>query len=148
MFISGLWHGAGYTYIVWGLMHGAMISINHGWRLIRARIWPAAKDHPRLLAGTGFALTFVSVVVAMVMFRAPTIGAAASIWGDLVGAHGVSLPEGLLARLGFAAHWLHAIRVQPDTSSGSQMLEGVLARCRADGDCSGLAEHVANPGAL
>jgi alginate O-acetyltransferase complex protein AlgI len=30
MFISGLWHGAGYTYIVWGLMHGAMISINHG----------------------------------------------------------------------------------------------------------------------
>jgi D-alanyl-lipoteichoic acid acyltransferase DltB (MBOAT superfamily) len=126
MFISGLWHGAGYTYIVWGLMHGAMISVNHGWRLIRARIWPGAKDHPRLLAGTGFALTFVSVAVAMVMFRAPTIRAAGSIWGDLVGAHGVTLPEGLLARLGVAAHWLHAIGVQPDASSGSQMLEGLL----------------------
>jgi D-alanyl-lipoteichoic acid acyltransferase DltB (MBOAT superfamily) len=126
MFISGLWHGAGYTYIVWGLMHGAMISTNHAWRLIRARIWPGAKKHPRLLAGTGFALTFVSVVVAMVMFRAPTVGTAASIWGDLVGAHGVTLPEGLFARLGVAAHWLHAIGVQPDASSGSALLEGLL----------------------
>jgi hypothetical protein len=93
--------------------------------LIRARIWPGAKDHPRRLAGTGFVLTFVSVAVAMVMFRAPTVGSAASIRGDLAGAHGVTLAEGLLARLGFAAHWLHALGVQLDTSSGSQMLEGL-----------------------
>ena len=42
MFVSGVWHGAGYTYIVWGLMHGAMITVNHGWRLMRSRIWPGA----------------------------------------------------------------------------------------------------------
>ena len=126
MFVSGVWHGAGYTYIVWGLMHGAMISINHAWRLIRPRIWPGAKDHPRLLASTGFVLTFVSVVIAMVMFRAPTVRAAVSVWGDLAGAHGVTLPEGLIARLGPVARMLHAIGVQPDTSSGARIVEGVL----------------------
>ncbi len=126
MFISGLWHGAGYTYIVWGLMHGAMLTINHAWRLIRARIWPGAKDHPRLLWSTGFVLTFVSVVIAMVMFRAPTVHGAAAIWRDMAGANGVSLPEGLLARLGPMAHVLHAIGIRPDASSGSQVMEGVL----------------------
>jgi hypothetical protein len=39
MFISGFWHGAGYTYIVWGLLHGAMICTNHGWRLIRELVF-------------------------------------------------------------------------------------------------------------
>lgn len=125
MFISGLWHGAGYTYIVWGLMHGAMLTINHAWRVIRARIWPGAKDHPRLRTSTGFMLTFISVVIAMVMFRAPTVRAAATIWGDMVGANGVSLPAGLLARLGPLTHWLQAIGVRPDGSSGSLVVEGV-----------------------
>lgn len=125
MFVSGLWHGAGYTYIVWGMMHGAMISINHAWRLIRSRVWPGARNHPRLLSGSGFVLTFVSVVIAMVMFRAPTVSAAASIWGDMVGARGVTLPEGLLARFGPATHWLHAIGVRPDATSGSRVVEGV-----------------------
>jgi D-alanyl-lipoteichoic acid acyltransferase DltB (MBOAT superfamily) len=125
MFISGLWHGAGYTYIVWGLMHGAMLTINHAWRVIRPRIWPGAKDHPRLLTSTGFMLTFVSVVIAMVMFRAPSVRAAVSIWGDMVGANGVSLPAGLLARLGPLTHWLQAIGVRPDGSSGSLVVEGV-----------------------
>jgi alginate O-acetyltransferase complex protein AlgI len=126
MFVSGVWHGAGYTYIVWGLMHGAMLTINHAWRLIRARVWPGAKDHPRLLASSGFVLTFVSVVIAMVIFRAPTVRAAASIWGDMVGANGVTLPAGLLARLGPMTHWLHEIGVQPDASSGARVVEGVL----------------------
>ncbi len=125
MFISGVWHGAGYTYIVWGVMHGTMITINHAWRLIRARIWPGAKDHPRLLWSTGFLLTFTSVVIAMVMFRAPTVRSAAAIWGDMFGAHGVTLPEGLFARLGPASNWLHAIGIRPDPSSGSKIIEGL-----------------------
>jgi alginate O-acetyltransferase complex protein AlgI len=125
MMVSGVWHGAGYTYIVWGLMHGVMISINHAWRLIRSRIWPGARNHPRLLASTGFFLTFVSVVVAMVMFRAPTVRVAETIWSDMIGLHGITLPGGLLARLGSLGSLLQAIGIQPDGSSGSQMVEGL-----------------------
>src|SRR3984893_12436553 len=40
MFVSGLWHGAGYGFIVWGLLHGFYLTINHGWRVVAARLWP------------------------------------------------------------------------------------------------------------
>ena len=36
MFVSGLWHGAGYGFIVWGLLHGFYLTINHGWRVVAA----------------------------------------------------------------------------------------------------------------
>ena len=35
MFISGLWHGAGYGFIIWGLLHGVFLTINHAWRVVR-----------------------------------------------------------------------------------------------------------------
>jgi alginate O-acetyltransferase complex protein AlgI len=41
MLISGLWHGAGYTFIVWGALHGVFLSVNHGWRLLKAKRVPA-----------------------------------------------------------------------------------------------------------
>ena len=126
MFVSGVWHGAGYTYIVWGLMHGAMISINHGWRLMRSRIWPGARNHPFLLSSTGFTLTFICVVAAMVMFRAPTLNAAASIWCDMIGVHGISLPAGVLARLTPVAGLLGAIGAHADATSGAVMTEAFL----------------------
>ena len=44
----------------------------------------------------------------------------------MTGSNGVSLPEGLLARLGPAAHWLHAIGIQPDATSGAQIMQGGL----------------------
>ena len=40
MFVSGLWHGAGYGFVIWGLIHGFYLTINHAWRLIRPRLWP------------------------------------------------------------------------------------------------------------
>jgi D-alanyl-lipoteichoic acid acyltransferase DltB (MBOAT superfamily) len=39
MCISGLWHGAGYGFVIWGLLNGLYITINHGWRLAAARLW-------------------------------------------------------------------------------------------------------------
>ena len=48
MFISGLWHGAGYGFIIWGLIHGVYLVINHGWRVYAAHRW---RDRARLCAG-------------------------------------------------------------------------------------------------
>jgi alginate O-acetyltransferase complex protein AlgI len=126
MLVSGVWHGAGYTYIAWGLIHGALISINHAWRLIRRRIWPSATNHALLLSATGFIMTFTSVVVAMVMFRAPTVTVATSIWGDMLALHGVALPDGVLARLGPVAIWLQAIGVHADGAGGAMMFDATL----------------------
>jgi alginate O-acetyltransferase complex protein AlgI len=99
MFISGLWHGAGYTFIVWGVLHGVFLIVNHGWRLwtAKSRKGRAAAPHWTL---PGFLLTFICVVLAMIFFKAPTMKAA---WGMLAGVfmiHGIGLPDALWSHLG------------------------------------------------
>jgi alginate O-acetyltransferase complex protein AlgI len=126
MFVSGAWHGAGNTFLVWGLMHGAYISINHAWRQIRSRLRPAARNRDRRPSLSGWAITFMAVVFAMVMFRAPTVHGAAAIWGDMLGLHGASLPEGVLARLGSVGALLRAHGVAGDATSGAGLIEAFL----------------------
>ncbi|HBK09157.1 MAG TPA: hypothetical protein DDZ81_25410 [Acetobacteraceae bacterium] len=126
MLVSGIWHGAGYTYILWGLLHGVLLCINHAWRLIRPRIWPNAKVYSARMAPVGFLLTFLSVVAAMVMFRAPTLSATLMLWKGMVGAYGVTLPAAVFSRLGPIAGWLSAIGVQPAWTSGSLLLTAVV----------------------
>ena len=45
MLICGLWHGAGWTFVIWGGMHGLYIVINHLWLTLRRR-WGQDLDHP------------------------------------------------------------------------------------------------------
>lgn len=67
MLLGGLWHGAGWTYICWGALHGAYLTINHLWREWlpkKLTLWV-----PSLLSTlTGGAITFIAVVVAWVVF--------------------------------------------------------------------------------
>ena len=98
MFISGLWHGAGYTFIVWGLMHGVFLTVNHAWRLIVAR--RRGRTTPPKWSIPGFLLTFVCVVVAMVFFKAPTMKTAFAMVGGMIGIHGIGLPDALWSHLG------------------------------------------------
>jgi alginate O-acetyltransferase complex protein AlgI len=87
MLLGGLWHGASWTFVGWGALHGLYLMWNHLWQ----RLFPAARL-PRL-AGT--ALTFVAVVAGWVLFRASDFESAFRILGGLAGAHGVSLPRGM-----------------------------------------------------
>ena len=125
MLVSGIWHGAGYTYILWGLLHGLLLCINHAWRLTRPRIWPDTKTYKRRMAPVGFILTFVSVVAAMVLFRAPTVDAAVLLWKGMVGGFGVTLPQAVFSRIGVVAGWLTTLGVQPVWTSGAFLLEAV-----------------------
>jgi len=60
MFISGFWHGAGWTFVIWGLLHGLALCLNHFWRKRKLKL-------PRLLA---WLLTFNFVNISFVIFRA------------------------------------------------------------------------------
>ena len=95
MLLGGLWHGAGWTFVLWGGLHGVYLVINHGWRKLTGSDGSATGW--RAVAGIG--LTFVVVVVAWVPFRAPDLDAALRMWAGMVGANGVSLPPGLASRL-------------------------------------------------
>ncbi len=89
MLLGGIWHGAGWTFAVWGALHGAYLMLCAGFGTLRAR-WgvPAL---PRFIAAT---LTFAVVVFAWVPFRAPTIAGTREIWRAMLGLNGW-LPPGL-----------------------------------------------------
>jgi alginate O-acetyltransferase complex protein AlgI len=100
MAVSGIWHGAGYTYIVWGLLHGAMLSINHGWRLLQTKLGRARAAPSRAALAGSFLLTFTCIVVAMVLFRAPTIKGAGGIFAGILGRNGIGFPASIYEHLG------------------------------------------------
>src|ERR1700686_3246883 len=64
MLVSGLWHGAGYGFVFWGLLHGFFLTINHAWRLLAPKLWPDRASYERLMKPIGWLLTFVSVTAA------------------------------------------------------------------------------------
>jgi alginate O-acetyltransferase complex protein AlgI len=109
MLISGIWHGAGYVFALWGLLHGAYLVINHAWRLAAMRLWPDKNRYSRIMAPVGFILTFISVVVAMVLFRSPDVHVAASIYKGMLGLNGIELPQLLIDKLRAVGLHLHNV---------------------------------------
>jgi D-alanyl-lipoteichoic acid acyltransferase DltB (MBOAT superfamily) len=110
MVLGGLWHGAGWTFVAWGAMHGCYLVLHQGWRH-----WRGGRGNGRSAsgdAGSGAAawwaapLTFLAVMLGWVVFRAPDLATAGDIIGALAGGNGVSLPRGMqtlaapLAQLG------------------------------------------------
>src|SRR3954452_22033857 len=70
MLLGGLWHGAAWTFVVWGALHGAYLCINHAWNNYGPKIAPR---FARAADAAGLILTFLAVVVAWVFFRAENI---------------------------------------------------------------------------
>ena len=85
MFLGGLWHGAAWTFVVWGLLHGSYLVIERVVRIFfEEKPW-AATLPVRLLAG--FA-TYVAVCVAWVFFRASDFTIASRMLTGMFGGHG------------------------------------------------------------
>jgi hypothetical protein len=70
MLLGGLWHGAGVTFLVWGMLHGVYLLVNHGFRNFVVPRLPEALARHTLLRAASWAVTFLAVVVAWVFFRA------------------------------------------------------------------------------
>lgn len=85
MTLGGLWHGAGWNFIVWGLLHGAYLTINHCWSHAMARLKARNMRHLRLPRLLGWGITFLAVMVAWVFFRAPDIATAVELLRKMIG---------------------------------------------------------------
>jgi D-alanyl-lipoteichoic acid acyltransferase DltB (MBOAT superfamily) len=99
MLLGGLWHGAGWTFVVWGALHGAFLIVNHGWRNLISRAGSAISAS-RLYSLASWLLTFTAVVFSWVYFRAPTIEKANQIASAMLGMGGFELPAGIVVRMG------------------------------------------------
>jgi len=82
MLLGGLWHGAGWTFIVWGALHGAYLGLNHFWQ---AHYSATKSKYSPLLDGLSWALTLLAVIIAWVFFRAQTLHGALSMLGAIIG---------------------------------------------------------------
>jgi len=85
MFLGGLWHGAGWTFVVWGLYHGVLLVIHAA---ARERRWTL--NSPTL----NRIITFVAVMLGWVLFRAESFGGAMKILAAMFGRTGLgALPD-------------------------------------------------------
>lgn len=81
MFLAGLWHGAGWGFMIWGAMHGIGIAVNH-WFSRHAAFYK--KFPARLEVFFTWALTFTFICVAWAAFRAETLASLGTIWSGMV----------------------------------------------------------------
>lgn len=90
MLLGGLWHGAGWTFIIWGGVHGIYIIINHLWRQFKKTL--GLKIDTWWSRGGARVLTFIALVVGWVFFRAESMDGAFRILKGMVGVNGFVLP--------------------------------------------------------
>lgn len=122
MLLGGLWHGAGWTFVVWGGLHGLYLAIHHAWQALRLRL---GHDITRTQIGgriMGVILTFIAVLVGWVFFRAQTLDGALAILRAMIGLNGVTLPDAFALRAGAFASWLAACGVAFTPGGGRDFL--------------------------
>jgi uncharacterized membrane protein len=116
MTLAGLWHGAGWPFVVWGLLHGLALAADVLWRR-------AGFTMPTVL---GWVLTLLFVMLAWPLFRAPSFAAALPIFHGLTGFAAVgALPNLAPLALGGAVAllapttWSLATRLRPSPVLGA-----------------------------
>ena len=95
MLLGGLWHGAGWSFVIWGGLHGVFLIINHAWQF-------ATKDFKWLRRNVGvqivsWAMTILAVSFAWVFFRADTFDGAMAVVNGLIGVNDILPSMGLIS---------------------------------------------------
>lgn len=88
MLLGGLWHGAGWTFVIWGALHGFYLVTNHGYRALSKKLGWRPGTFGRLGTPAAVSLTFILVVIAWVFFRADSLAAASAMLNAMVNGNG------------------------------------------------------------
>lgn len=125
MLLGGLWHGAAWTYVVWGGLHGIYLTINHAWKKTGIQL-------PYVLS---WVLTFFAVVIAWVFFRAQDFATAFILLKKMLSLNSshtenLSNPFFILVCLIFLTGWT---LVAPNTQQVAivRQPQKILATCTA-----------------
>jgi D-alanyl-lipoteichoic acid acyltransferase DltB (MBOAT superfamily) len=87
MLLGGIWHGAGWTFVLWGLLHGLYLAVANAMTSVLGRF--RLRINPFL----GSIGTLIAVLVAWIPFRAPNVATTLQIWKGMLGWNGVALPS-------------------------------------------------------
>lgn len=95
MLLGGFWHGAGWTFVIWGALHGVYLVINHAWRALHRQISGGVEESTELRRRLSQAITFVAIAVAWVFFRSADVGSALRMLAAMAGRNGIAVPPSL-----------------------------------------------------
>ncbi len=109
MLLGGLWHGASWTFVAWGGLHGLYLTVNHFWHELRVLLGIPFGELGIVGKALGVGLTFIFVVLAWVVFRAKTISGAFAIFTGMAGINGVYLPEQVVSLIPGATKFIHVV---------------------------------------
>lgn len=93
MVLGGLWHGANWTFVAWGALHGMYLIVNHAWRAVRGRMHWSGQTDGRINRCVACGFTFICVLIGWVLFRADSFAAAWAVISGMFGMNGISVPE-------------------------------------------------------
>ena len=110
MLLGGLWHGAAWTFVLWGALHGLMLALNHAWHALRHHIGLSPRNDPVAVRIAAWALTFIAVTSAWVLFRASSLGSAGTILSAMYGIEGQAVVHPMVAYLSTQWHLLNEFR--------------------------------------
>ncbi len=125
MLLGGLWHGAGWPFVIWGALHGSYLIINHAWKRSMQMAGLQLESNKAYQFFSWF-VTFFAVVIGWVYFRAPTLEQGNNILFAMSGANGAELPAGIAARLGNSMQWFESIGISVGFGSGSVFVANFL----------------------
>ncbi len=112
MLLGGLWHGAAWTFVVWGALHGAYLCINHAWNNYGPVFAPRFEPFTKFAA---LILTFLSVVIAWVFFRADSIDTALYVLSKMSDPSHIAFGKGEMAYALFVAIYALMAWFAPNT---------------------------------
>lgn len=125
MLLGGMWHGAGWNFIVWGGLHGIYLVIHHAWASTTASVQGPRKT--KLWRFLSVALTFWSVCIAWVYFRSSSFGEANRIVVALFGGNGVAVPESLVWRFPSLRTMLESAGAHFQLGGGARFIKSWLS---------------------
>ncbi len=130
MALGGLWHGAAWTFVIWGVLHGLYLCVNHAWSNYGPAIAPRFAPAANLAA---LVLTFLSVVVAWVFFRADSLSTALFVLSKMADPTQIAFGRGEMADAAFIAVYAAIAWFAPNT----QTVMGYDHKNRAVGEALG-----------
>jgi alginate O-acetyltransferase complex protein AlgI len=122
MLLGGLWHGAGWTFIAWGGLHGMYLVANHAWRGLRQRLGHDPDQSTRWGRAAAQLCTLIAVVVGWVFFRSANFQDAVAILRGMAGINGIAIPAALVTALPWLETPLKSLGVEFVLGGGSQFV--------------------------
>ena len=100
MLLGGLWHGAGWNFLIWGGLHGLFLVMNQAWLSVKT----VRQTSPVANTVIAWLVTFVAVVFTWVPFRATSYEGTINMWQGMLGWNGAYFPDSLHDRFNLLGH--------------------------------------------